>query len=251
MDNTLGYILTLPFEIKLIIYAKLPGNLMVSGVNDRHAETIFKYRYPWTYHKFKNIIKVNRRLNFDDYITEGPHFWKVLLKSELSYDRQKLLNQYHELYFDHTWKTLTAYMNIISVNMHCLSLFYDKFPEVYGYINRFMSEDMEICLLYDSITVINYKELHDMFKYGNIQSIHLTSDDLYDLGVNSFIFISFLLMIVPKDFITFENFDVLREIRRDSTGGDTENHFDLIKLYYGYEAIYDKYYDNIRAILNF
>jgi hypothetical protein len=242
MDNTLDYVVDLPLEIKLIIYAKIPGNLMVSEFNDR---------YPRTYRRFKNIIRMNRSLSFRDYITEGSYFWAILLKSELAYDQQKSLG-YYVFYYDHNWEPLTAYMNIISVSMHCLSLFYDRFTGVYGYANGF--SDIEICLLYDSITDLHNKEVYDIFKYGNIQEIHLKESNLFGMGINSFIFVNFLLMIVPRDLIIFEKIYELEwvmniaseSLPRDNDDDDRHQ----INLYKRYGSIYDKHYSNLMLVLN-
>lgn len=254
MDNTLRYISNLNLDIKLIIYAKLPGDVIKKGwLKERYSEIIFSYRYPEIYRKFKNIIKVNKSSGFNDYISEGPYFWKILLESETKYDKWNIPLDLQ------VWEPLTSNMNIISINMHCMTLFYDKFTGAYGYLNRFMDENIEICLLYDSLSYLSHRGhsknlieiLTDILKYGNLREIRLDFDTLYNLDIGSFVLVYFLLMILPNNLIIIDDMSVFSEILDIANGYDIRDNWPIAAKYDRYILTYTKYYNHIRNVLQF
>lgn len=249
--DVLDYISDLPFDIKLIIYSKLSGDILKDGeLKDMVPETIFKYRYPVTYIKFKNIIRLNKLLKFRNYTTEGFYFWKILLWSELNYDEQKKYIPSLEMYPNHKWGYLPTYMNIISVNMHCMILFYEKFTAVYSYLDKFMNEDIEICLLYDSLKNIP-EYMSDVLKYKSSQKIDLTSDFLLDIEIDSFILTYFMILAVPNNLIISADVDVFHEIMDIVRGITYGPNYPATKKYEDYKFIMHKYYDYLKNILKF
>lgn len=253
MDNTLEYTRSLPFDIKLIIESKLDVIILSKlRIQDQVSELIFKYRYPETYVKFKNIIKVNKSLDFDNYITEGPYFWKILLRSELIYEKWCETNPIYYTDPHHLWVRLTPYMNIISINMHCMSSFYDRFHKLYVHLGRLMDQDSEIFLLHDVIQymlITGYSRdlITNVFECNNSGIIDISEHVMRVLNIDMYIFVYFISMFIPKSSIFIENRSRLNDIHNMLIWSDPEGDYNLHDKYYKYKTIYDTYHDHMMS----
>lgn len=248
MDNTSEYINILPFDIKLIIESKLSVALLLKlKIQDRVAELIFKYRYPETYFRFKNIIRVNKSLDFGDYVSEGPHFWHVVLKDELSYEFR-----YSSFWRPigpvlSSWEYSLEYMNPIGITMHCLSDLYHVYPKIYKHLSIFIHIPIGIMLFNDS--------LEDVVSYNSDQNLDdfLITGELSDCGIGigidadsntlqCMIVVYFLLHLIEGDKINidYSMIDyVMENVNRERFMSD---HPGTYARYIRYENIYNDVY---------
>lgn len=249
MDNTLGYIIILPFDIKLIIYSKLSNNLIKnSDLSGRYSEIIFSYRYPKIYRKFKNIIKVNKSLEFDNYTTEGPYFWHMLLKDELSHERRSYGHHHHDGKVFYTWEGNTEYMNTVSITMHCLIDFYDIYPMFYKYLNTFMEYPIGIMLLNDSLEYAlsdSDGTLNQFLSTGIAGQINV-NDDVSNLSLSYIIVIYFLLHLTDASTINTDYGGIDYVMENVGTNRFMENNCTAHAKYYRYEIIFNEAYKYIQ-----
>ena len=248
--DTLEYINILPFDIKLIIESKLsPDLLLRSKIQDRVAELIFKYRYPETYIKFKNIIRVNKSLDFDNYISEGPYFWYIILRDELSYE-----SKYPKFGYDigpvlSSWEYTTEYISSIGITMHCLSDLYRTYPKIYKYSNMFMDTPVGIMLFNDSledvVSVSPDQTLKDFLLTGELSDTGIGIDDNSNT-LQCMVVIYFLLHLIKNDKINtdYAMIDyVMENVNSERFMSDDPGTY---AKYIRYEDIYDVAYKYIK-----
>ena len=250
MDNTLEYINILPFDIKLIIESKLLASLLLKlKIQDRVAELIFRYRYPETYIKFNNIIKINKSLDFDDYVSEGPYFWHIILKDELSYE-----SKYPR--FNHdigpvllSWEYTTDYVSPTGITMHCLSDIYRIYPRIYKYLNMFMNTPVGIMLFNDSLedvlSLSPDQSLDDFLITGELPNMGISIGDDFT-SLSNIIVIYFLLHFLPSERISTDYGEIDYTMENVDSDRFMEETPDLWSRYNRYSNLYDVAYKYIK-----
>lgn len=164
-------------EIKLLILSNLHiQDLSKLKIPQNQAEIIFKYRYSSYYIKVKNIIKVNKELNFDEYTEESPYLWSILLRDELF------------LEVNSAFKSISCsyrinYINHESITINCMIKFYQSHPQLYIYLNKLLEDKCGIYLLYDVIVnrgfnshgnvdkILDHKDIINVSKYNQGRTV--------------------------------------------------------------------------------
>lgn len=250
--DILDHIKNLIFDIKLIIFANLHLEIISKiNVSQNISEMVFKYRYESYYHEIKNIIKVNRELNFDDYIEEGSYLWKILLKDMLFYEHKLTL---YELSMK---ELLTAYLSHEFITIGCMINFYKSYPELYIHLNKLLEDKSGIYLLYDAITfpdIIKRCDISKVLKYKDtvvdvntwfVENIW-NNFSAINIVVPSIILIHFLKQFKSMDkliFIRETLINLLNELITEESR--YESGIYKVSFYNRYEVVINKYLDRL------
>ena len=259
--DILDYVKDLISEIKLIILANLDVSLLKDfNVSQNISEIIFKYRYDYMYYKIKDIIKINKSLNFRKYTEEGPYFWKILVNDKLELEVTSVPNNLFIVVQD-SWK----YFDLISIDIEIMVLFYKTFPIYYKYINKMFDDKYGLYLLGFSLSFYlegfsflpDYKggdaTIEKVLKTGEAQEIVIKTDEYAEMmGTNEAIILIvisyFMLQFIPKDQLIIpiemmgEYLDIIRT--RRPLEDDDQDDFEWV-LYKNFGDIFSKYLENI------
>ncbi len=226
--------------IKLIISANLDIiNLLKLKIPQNQAEIIFKYRYGHMYCKIKDIIKINKELNFDDHTEESPYLWKILLKDQVLIETNPSIGfmacSYCIDYLSHEY-----------VTFNCMIKFYREYPNLYIYLNKLLEYRCGIYLFYDAVIsadlnrVANIKDI--LTNIGGIVNINtFFNGPIFDnrLVIPIIIFIHFLKIYKSPDQLIYNKIDITANVDRQAY--DESRYFYDDSFYQRYEGILSKY----------
>ena len=242
--DVMDYIKDLIPDIKLIILANLDAmDLSKIKIPQDHAEIIFKYRYGEYHTEVKNIIKINKELNFDDYTEESPYLWKILLKDQLLLETNPSFEFLACSY-------RIDYMNHESITIECMIKFYKSHPDIYIYMNKLLEHKCGIYLFYDAISFNDLgrirhigRVLTDRETIININTYFNGSKSDNRILIPIVIFIHFLRLYKRADQLIYNKLDLLS--RLDRIVDDLQRHFYDESFYQRYELVINKYLGRI------
>lgn len=246
--DVLKYIEDLIPEIKIIILSYLPSKVLLEINPDQSiSEILFKLISEKYYSKIKKIIRLNKALDFQEYNSEGPYLWYILLKDQLYYD---ILNYKYRTIIDYTpWDRYFEHMNIISINFSILIRMYEMYPNYYKYLKSMIRDQHALHLLNVSIhNMIHVSPFDVIFKEiltsdKNFEKINISLNGEYINLIEYVMLIYFLRQFMDRKTLTYSNNEI-DEAYNLITNISSEDHgwmYSTLLEYEKYENLINKY----------